>query len=84
MGYTYNTSMDATSKLLKPREAAQRLRVTNETLRSWARQGKIAYMRLPGGHHRYDLRLLETRVSKGEGDTVSPLRKAYASETTNC
>ncbi|HXF69499.1 MAG TPA: helix-turn-helix domain-containing protein [Thermoflexus sp.] len=41
--------------LLKPKEAARLLGVTQRCLRGWVRSGKIAALRTPGGHYRYPL-----------------------------
>lgn len=41
--------------LLKPKEAARLLGVTERCLRGWVRLGKIVALRTPGGHYRYPL-----------------------------
>lgn len=38
-----------------PKEAEAILRVSTQTLRRWAKQGKISGFKLPNGHARYDL-----------------------------
>lgn len=51
------------SKLITPKDAAELLGVTTETLRRWAREGILHPIRTPGGRFRYYedevLRLLE-------------------------
>ena len=37
------------------RLVCERLGVSADTLRRWAREGLISYQRLPSGHFRYDL-----------------------------
>lgn len=39
--------------LLTPREVAGLLRVDPKTVTRWARSGKLASIRTPGGHRRY-------------------------------
>lgn len=38
---------------LRPGDAATRIGVTVPTLKRWAAEGRIAYIRTPGGHYRY-------------------------------
>ncbi len=45
--------MDNIAPLLTPREAAERLAVHPETLRRWAREGRISAVKLPGGAVRF-------------------------------
>jgi excisionase family DNA binding protein len=50
--------------LLSPRDAAERLHVTPQTLRRWAETGKIDHTRTAGGARRYpesEIRRLERR-----------------------
>ena len=42
-------------KYVPTREATRRLGVTDETLRSWDKQGKINTIRTPGGQRMYDV-----------------------------
>jgi len=62
---------------VSPKEASKHYQVTNETLRLWANQGLVDYIKTEKGHRRYKLRNLEEgkniiygRVSsrKQEGD----------------
>ena len=48
---TDRTSPDAV--YLKPREAAEILRVSFRTLQRWEAEGKVRGARLPNGHRRY-------------------------------
>lgn len=40
--------------LLTPAEVAKMLRVDTKTVTRWAKSGKLAFIRTPGGHRRYD------------------------------
>ena len=40
---------------VSPREASERLGVTTQTLRNWARKGKISFITLPSGHRHYNV-----------------------------
>lgn len=40
-------------EILAPREVAQMFSVTPKTVRKWADNGDIAYIKTPGGHRRY-------------------------------
>jgi excisionase family DNA binding protein len=42
-------------RFVSSRVACEVLGVTSQTLRRWARQGKIGAIRTPGGHYRFDL-----------------------------
>jgi excisionase family DNA binding protein len=42
-------------RMVSSRVACEVLGVTSQTLRRWARQGKIGAIRTPGGHYRFDL-----------------------------
>jgi excisionase family DNA binding protein len=42
-------------RFVSSRVACDVLGVTSQTLRRWARQGKIGAIRTPGGHYRFDL-----------------------------
>lgn len=39
--------------LMTPHEVADAFRVDPKTVTRWARQGKIRFIRTPGGHRRY-------------------------------
>lgn len=45
--------MSNTAPLLTPPEAAARLAIHPETLRRWAREGRVAVVRLPSGQMRF-------------------------------
>lgn len=40
---------------VRPQEARARLNISDETLKVWAREGKIKYIKTRGGHRRYNL-----------------------------
>lgn len=40
-------------ELMTPHEVAEAFRVDPKTVTRWAKQGKIRYIRTPGGHRRY-------------------------------
>lgn len=44
----------APRKLLTPTEVATMLRVDPKTVTRWAQAGRLASIRTPGGHRRYD------------------------------
>ncbi|WP_275101251.1 BldC family transcriptional regulator [Nocardiopsis dassonvillei] len=44
---------DPVDALLTPAEVAAMFRVTNKTVRRWARTGKLTSVRALGGHRRY-------------------------------
>ena len=47
--------MSSADGFIRPEDARRILGVTDETLRSWAREGKIEYIRTTGRHRRYKL-----------------------------
>lgn len=49
------TSSKQRQIFVTPKEASERLGVTTQTLRNWARSGKIEKIKLPSGHLRYDV-----------------------------
>ncbi|GBD08901.1 hypothetical protein HRbin22_01147 [Candidatus Thermoflexus japonica] len=59
--------------LLKPKEAARLLKVTERCLRRWAQSGKIDAIRTKGGHYRYPLEsiLQALRDRRAPDDTGS-------------
>lgn len=38
---------------LTPKETAYVLHVSTKTITRWRKEGKLPYVRTPGGHHRY-------------------------------
>jgi len=52
-------------ELITPKEACRMLGVSASTLRRWAYQGKIRYVRLPSGRLRYYRSDIE-RILRGE------------------
>ena len=42
-------------KFVSPSTAAEIFGVTTQTLRRWAKTGKINFIKTPGGHTRYDI-----------------------------
>jgi excisionase family DNA binding protein len=42
-------------ELATTKELASRARVSVRTIRRWVRRGRLPYIRLPGGHIRYNL-----------------------------
>ena len=51
---------------LRPGEAAEILQVTTETIRRWVRAGKLAVVRLPGGHIRVPQAEIDRILMSGE------------------
>lgn len=52
--------------LLTPGEVADAFRVDPKTVTRWARQGRISFIRTPGGHRRYWRREVEAFMNGGE------------------
>ncbi len=46
-------NLDDGPALLLPHEVAEKLRVDPKTVTRWAKAGKLASIRTPGGHRRY-------------------------------
>jgi excisionase family DNA binding protein len=47
------TAGDLTGRLLRTREVALLFQVSERAVTDWARKGRIASVRTPGGHRRY-------------------------------
>ena len=45
--------LDERDELLSPTEAARRLDINPKTLKRWANDGRIAYVRLPNGYLKF-------------------------------
>lgn len=58
------SSLSAPS-VLTPGEVCARLRVSRQTLATWAREGQIPAITLPGGHRRYRLEDIEA-IERGQ------------------
>ena len=52
-------------KLLKPKQVAEMLNVSIQTLVEWERKGELKAIRTPGGHRRYKSEEIE-KILKGE------------------
>ncbi len=48
-------------RLLTLGEAAERLGVHENTMRKWADQGIVPAVRRPGGHRRFELKVIEEK-----------------------
>ncbi len=59
------------SKYVRPEEACRVLKVSAESLKRWAKSGKIDFVRTSGGHRRYNLEKFLGR----ETELTSPARK---------
>ncbi len=46
---------DLTPRYVSPEKAGQALDVSSDTLKRWAKDGKIEHIKLPSGHYRYNL-----------------------------
>lgn len=57
-------------ELLSPTEAAQRIGVNARTLKRWAADGKVRHIRLPSGHFRFPVdvvdEVLAERIPDGD------------------
>lgn len=51
--------------LLTPAEVAERLRLTDETIHRWCRDGKLPFIQLPGGIKRFRREDIEA-IERGE------------------
>lgn len=49
----------SSDQLLAPIEVAEMFRVTSATVAKWAGQGRLAFVRTPGGHRRYSRQQVE-------------------------
>ena len=61
-------------KLLKIKEAAQYLRVSQDTLRKWDKANKLKPLKTPGGHRKYDTDVLDIFLGR---EHVSDYGKLY-------
>ena len=61
-------------KLLKIKEAAQYLRVSQDTLRKWDKAKKLKALKTPGGHRKYDTDVLDNFLGR---EHVSDYGKLY-------
>jgi len=65
--------------LLRPKEAARLLGITDRCLRMWVKSGKLAAVRTPGGHYRYPLEaILGVLQRDGMGPCEEPSAALYA------
>ena len=61
-------------KLLKIKEAAQYLSVSQDTLRKWDKANKLKPLKTPGGHRKYDIDVLDNFLGRKH---VSDYGKLY-------
>ena len=61
-------------ELLKIKEAAQYLRVSQDTLRKWDKANKLKPLKTPGGHRKYDTDALDIFLGR---EHVSDYGKLY-------
>ncbi|MDQ2874690.1 MAG: BldC family transcriptional regulator [Actinomycetota bacterium] len=64
------TQIKPENRLLTPAEVAALLRVDPKTVTRWARAGKLASLRTPGGHRRYSEN--EVRSYLGTWQNIAP------------
>src|ERR1700740_532653 len=62
----------ASSNLLTPRQAAERLGISFPALKHWILAGRIRTIKTPGGHHRVPLEALEEFMPANATKTPSP------------
>jgi excisionase family DNA binding protein len=68
--------------LLTPREAADLLGVTTNTVARWARAGMIHALRLPGGSRRYSrAELTACMLAHSDGPALHPAAAVPAADT---
>jgi excisionase family DNA binding protein len=58
-------SLPLPRRLLKPREAAEYLRISIHTVSAWTRKGKLRYVRI-GGLIRYDIADLDRLIDENK------------------
>jgi excisionase family DNA binding protein len=68
----------ATQRYLSITEAAQRLGVHAQTLRSWADKGYVAHIRMPSGYRRFDPEVIDRLAGMMQIDAELPEGKAAA------
>ena len=61
-------------ELLKIKEAAKYLRVSQDTLRKWDKANKLKPLKTPGGHRKYDIDVLDNFLGRKH---VSDYGKLY-------
>jgi molybdopterin-binding protein len=62
----------ASSNLLTPRQAAERLGLSYPAMKHWILAGRIRTIKTPGGHHRIPLESLEEFLPGAATKTASP------------
>ena len=62
----------ASSNLLTPRQAAERLGISYPALKHWILAGRIRTIKTPGGHHRVPLEALEEFMPANATKAPSP------------
>jgi putative resolvase len=68
------------SEHLNPSQAAERLKVSQTTVRRWIRSGHLRAVRLPGGRYRIDDQVIEA-ILAGEPPAIAvvqPMERAEA------
>lgn len=50
----------------RPSDTVSKLSVSKQTLRRWAKQGKLSSIKTPGGHHRYNLAVFDEQQQQKE------------------
>lgn len=67
------------TRYFTPSEAGDRLGVSKQTLRRWAKSGKIGSVKTPSGHHRYDVEgYVHLRAQSGGGKKGKTEKKRSA------
>jgi excisionase family DNA binding protein len=73
-------NLNSQLRFVSSRVACDVLGVTSQTLRRWARQGKIGAIRTPGNHYRFDLSGLI--VSESPPEPPQPKRSKLSAAST--
>lgn len=73
-------------EIVMPAEAAKALRISTETLRAYAEEGRIPFVSTPGGHRRYVIEDVKHALMMERAVTIAPLEEGdqgirLASET---
>jgi excisionase family DNA binding protein len=59
--------------MLKSSDIAKELHISEQTVRGYAREGRIPFVETPGGHRRYVLEDVRAAISRAKAGTFEPL-----------
>jgi excisionase family DNA binding protein len=73
-----STAKTTYPKFVAPSIAAETFGVSLQTLRRWAREGKVSYIRTPGGRFRYNIEALISVSAPAQAPVTAPEPKKPA------